>query len=130
MKVISVMVLPLLLAAHGLTLGGIDEGVAAYNRGDYDTALWEWRSLAEQGNERAQYNLGLMYEGGYGVLKNNVQAHMWYDIAGVEVAVSYRDYVAREMTSAQVAEAKKLARLWMGKHLGQAGRSRIHMATR
>jgi TPR repeat protein len=166
MKVISVMVLPLLLAAHGLTLGGIDEGVAAYNRGDYDTALWEWRSLAEQGdagaqlnlgymydngygvpqdykeaikwyrraaeqgNERAQYNLGLMYEGGYGVLKNNVQAHMWYDIAGVEVAVSYRDYVAREMTSAQVAEAKKLARLWMGKHLGQAGKSRIHMATR
>jgi TPR repeat protein len=166
MKIFRIMVLSLLLAMHGLATGGINEGDAAYKQGDYDAALREWRPLAEQGddraqlnlgfmydngygvpqdykeaikwyrraaeqgNDRAQYNLGLMYEGGYGVLKNNLQAHMWYDIAGVEVAVSYRDYVAREMTSAQVAEAKKLARLWMGKHLGQAGKSRIHMATR
>ncbi len=41
----------------GVTLGltapawaGFDEGWAAYNRGDYATALREWRPLAEQGD--------------------------------------------------------------------------------
>ena len=56
------MILALLLVAHGLTLGGIVEGIAAYNRGDFSAALREWRPLAEQGNARAQYNLRLMYE--------------------------------------------------------------------
>ena len=160
------MVLPLLLAANGMTLGGVDEAAEAYKQGDYGTAVREWRPLAEQGNSgaqlnlgymydngygvsqnyneaikwyrkaaeqgnhRAQYNLGLMYEGGYGVPQDNLQAHMWYDIAGVAVAVSYRDYVAREMTSAQVAEARRLASEWMGKHLGQVGEAKTQMATR
>ena len=41
----------------GFTLGltapawaGFDEGLAAYQRGDYATALREWRPLAEQGD--------------------------------------------------------------------------------
>ncbi len=52
----------------GVTLGltapawaGWNEGVAAYNRGDYATALREWRPLAEQGNADAQFFLGVMY---------------------------------------------------------------------
>ncbi len=166
MKITGIIVLPLLLAAHGLVHGGIEEGVTAYNQGDYGTALREWRPLAEQGNagaqlnvgymydngygvpqdykqaikwyrraaeqgnKRAQYNLGLMYDIGYGVPKNKVQAHMWYDIAGVAVATRYRDYVAREMTPAQIAEAERLASEWMGVHLGQVGEERTHMATR
>jgi TPR repeat protein len=146
------MVLPLLLAVHGLAAGGIERGGAAYNQGDYGAALSEWRPLAEQGDagaqlnlgfmydngygvpqdyteaikwyrraaeqgsDRAQYNLGLMYDVGYGVPQDFVRAHMWYDIAGVEVAINYRDYVAREMSPAQIAEAQKLARDWKGKH--------------
>ncbi len=58
----------------GFTLGltaparaGFDEGEAAYQRGDYATALREWRPLAEQGNARAQYGLGLMCRKGGGV---------------------------------------------------------------
>ena len=46
---------------------GFDEGVAAYDRGDYATALEEWRPIAEQGNADAQYNLGNMYYNGRGV---------------------------------------------------------------
>jgi len=42
-------------------------GVAAYKRGDYATALREWRPLAKQGNADAQYNLGNMYSEGKGV---------------------------------------------------------------
>ena len=66
----------------------------------------------------------------YGVPQDYVRAHMWYDIAGVAVAVSYRDYVAREMASAQVAEAQRLASEWTGSYLGQAGEVKTQMATR
>ncbi len=36
----------------------------AYNRGDYATALRIFRQLADQGDARAQYNLGYMYANG------------------------------------------------------------------
>lgn len=42
-------------------------GKDAYDRGDYTTALREWRPLAEQGNHSAQYFLGVCYANGYGV---------------------------------------------------------------
>jgi len=40
------------------------KGFQAYLKGDYQTALREWRPLAEQGHARAQYHLGLMYANG------------------------------------------------------------------
>ncbi len=42
-------------------------GCDAYERGDYDTALKEFRPLAEQGHTEAQWSLGVMYERGRGV---------------------------------------------------------------
>jgi len=57
---------------------GFDEGVTAYNKGDYKTALREWRPLAERGDAGAQYNLGLMYQEGDGVPQNYVEAVGWY----------------------------------------------------
>ena len=46
-----------LLAALAMPAwAGFDAGMAAYKRGDYATALSEWRPLAEQGHARAQYN--------------------------------------------------------------------------
>ncbi len=69
----------------GFTLGltapawaGFDEGVAAYNRGDYATALREWRPLAKQGNIVAQNNLGVMYDRGEGVPQDYAKALQWY----------------------------------------------------
>ncbi|MDA0221059.1 MAG: sel1 repeat family protein, partial [Proteobacteria bacterium] len=44
-----------------------NDGYDAYERGDYATALKEWRPLAEQGEAIAQNNLGLMYDNGTGV---------------------------------------------------------------
>ena len=39
----------------------------AYDKGDYETALKEWRPLAEQGNAKAQFNLRFMYRNGKGI---------------------------------------------------------------
>ncbi len=56
-KVTAFAVLLVVLAAPAWA--GWDEGVAAYERGDYATALREWRPFAEQGNASAQFNLGV-----------------------------------------------------------------------
>ena len=37
--------------------------------------------LAEQGNVKAQYNLGLMYDMGEGVLQDYKEAVRWYQLA-------------------------------------------------
>ena len=54
-------------------------GMDANNRGDYATALREWRPLAEQGHAVAQYSLGLLYANGQGVPKDDAQARQWYE---------------------------------------------------
>ncbi len=56
----------------------INVGVAAYKWGAYGIALREWRPLAEQGNAKAQYNLGLMYRNGHGVPQDDAEAMGWW----------------------------------------------------
>ncbi len=58
--------------------GDEDEGVAAYKRGDYATALHEFRRLAEQGDAKAQFMLGNMYRKGLGVPQDHARAARWY----------------------------------------------------
>ncbi len=57
---------------------GFDEGLAAYDRGDYAMALREWRPLAEQGHAEAQFKLGVMYFNGRGVTRDNAEAWKWW----------------------------------------------------
>ena len=59
-----------------------DEAVAAYNRGDYATAVRGFLVHAEQGNATAQYKLGVMYNYGWGVPENDAEAATWYRKAG------------------------------------------------
>ena len=58
-----------------------DEAVAAYNRGDYATAVRGFLVHAEQGDATAQYKLGVMYNYGRGVLKDEAEAVRWYRLA-------------------------------------------------
>ena len=54
------------------------EGLEAYNAGDNETALQQWRPLAEQGDANAQYALGIMYANGNGVVQDYAEAVDWY----------------------------------------------------
>ncbi len=97
---------------------GFQAGVDAYDRGDYETALKEFLPLAEQGLALAQLNLGLMHGQGQGVPKDYVLAHMWANLAaaqGNENAIKSRDILEKLMTTAQLAEAQRLAREWKAK---------------
>ncbi len=53
----------------------------AYLRGDYGKALTEIEFLANRGEARAQYDLGLMYDQGQGVPKDDARAIHWYGLA-------------------------------------------------
>jgi hypothetical protein len=55
-----------------------EDGLAAYKRGDYTTALCLWKPLAEQGDAQAQFNLGLRYDRGRGVPQDDAEAAKWY----------------------------------------------------
>ncbi|MEZ5865552.1 MAG: tetratricopeptide repeat protein [Geminicoccaceae bacterium] len=56
----------------------VDEGLAAYNRGDHVTAYRIWQPIAELGNARAQNNLGALYDQGHGVGLNDAEAVLWF----------------------------------------------------
>ena len=103
-------------AAVPAVAGPLEDGLEAYEKGDYATALRLWRPLAEQGNADAQSNLGTMYYKGQGLTQDYVQAHMWFSLSAAQDGdTNNRDIIAAKMTPAQIAEAQKLAREWKPK---------------
>ena len=100
------LILP--LTAHG----GFDEGIQAYESGDYAKALAEFKPLAEQGDPRAQTATGSLYHYGYGVEMNQLEAIKWYRMAadrGYSLAEQYLgmiyqrgDGVSRDLVAAHM----------------------------
>ena len=74
--VVALMLMPTVVAANDL-----DAGLAAYDARDYATAMQELRPLAEEGNAEAQYRLGYMYNRGWGIRSNGVEALRWWHLA-------------------------------------------------
>ncbi len=58
--------------------GQFEDGIAAYERGDYATAFRLMKPLAEKGDARAQHNLGVMYDYGRGFPQDTTKALKWY----------------------------------------------------
>ena len=74
----TMLALSVMLMASSVCQADFQEGVEAYNRGDYKTALKEWLIFAEQGYAEAQYNLGVMYANGQGAPEDDTEAAKWY----------------------------------------------------
>ena len=76
------LTLTIFLGNIGVSEGAdLQKGITAYESGDYATALREWKPLAEQGDADAQFNLGGMYDNGWGVPENDKTAVKWYTLA-------------------------------------------------
>ena len=56
-------------------------GKKAFEKGDWKTAFEQWKVLAEQGDARAQFHLGVMYGDGTGVNQDHQEAVKWYSFA-------------------------------------------------
>lgn len=79
-RVIAGVAVAVMLASAAMA-GPWEDGVDAYNRGDYATALRLWRPLAEQGDARAENNLGVLYEKRWGVTQDDGEVVRWYGLA-------------------------------------------------
>jgi len=127
------------------------KGLAAYDRGDYTQAFEEFRSLADQGNAKAQFNLGLkyykgegvardlakaadqgnakaqfnlglMYYKGRGVARDHVQAYMWFNIAAVG-GVDVASKALDSLEKKMIPEQISKAQALTGKWLADHGRA-------
>ena len=70
-----------LLSTGLAAAGALEDGLAAYERGEYGAAIMLLRPLAVQGNPDARYSMGRIYEYGRGVEQNSQLAVEWYELA-------------------------------------------------
>ncbi len=121
-----------LLLALALTTGAwvpvqaqtFEQSLAAAQRGDYRTAFTGFKKLAEQGNASAQYNLGLMYDQGQGVPKDEQQAVVWFRKAAEQGdAHAQHNLGVMYATGRGVSKDEKQAVVWYRKaaEKGDAG---------
>src|SRR5712691_401448 len=102
-----------ILGIAGAVAGPWEDGMAAYNRGDYVPAIRLFRPLAEQGNAKAQNVLGVMYRRGQGVARNSVHAFVWFSRAsarGDTKAKAGLREVSQTMTREELSQAQEMAR--------------------
>src|SRR5258706_7602169 len=83
-RYLAISLIVLVWGAAGVQAGPFDDGQAAYNKGDYATALKFWRPLGEQGNADAQISLGWMYETGQAGRVDDNEALQWFRRAAAQ----------------------------------------------
>jgi TPR repeat protein len=99
------------LGVSGAFAGPWEDGMVAYNRGDYVPALKLIRPLAQAGNAKAQNALGVMYHNGEGVARSSARAFMWFSLAakkGDASAKASLQEMSKDMTPAEMSQAREM----------------------
>lgn len=83
---------------------------------DAKEAVYWYIKAARQGHGPAQNNLGVAYGVGKGVLKDDIRAYMWYNLATYnyyndETGKDNRDKLAESMTPDQIDKAQDMSRI-------------------
>jgi TPR repeat protein len=94
MRYLAVITLLVLAACQTTVEQDWNAGMAAFKQGDYATALKHFRPLAEQGNARAQFNLGVWYRLGHGVAQDYAEALRWFRLAAEQGYVKAQNNLA------------------------------------
>ena len=105
-------VMAIIVAGTPAVLAGPwEDGMVAYNRGDYVPAMKLFRPLAHAGNVKAQNALGVMYRRGQGVARNSARAFMWFSLAArkgdTQAKASLQD-MSGQMTPAEMVQANEM----------------------
>jgi TPR repeat protein len=125
-EILGTLIIGLLLTSGGnLSAGPLEDGIAAYQRGDFATALRLFQPLAEQGDASAQSNLGVMYEQGRGVAQNYREAMRWFRLAAMQGDASAQSnlgvmYFKGQGIAQDFREAMKWYRLGAGQGNAEA----------
>ena len=89
-------------------------GASAYDAGNYGEAASIWRPLAEEGDPKAQFNLGLLHETGRGVAEDPAEAAVWYERAAHQgVTQAQLNLAALHQTGRGVAQDPAEALYWL-----------------
>ena len=94
------------------TAQDFDKGLAAYSAGDYQTALREWRPLAEQGDGQAQLYLGAMHLHGKGVLQDYAEGVRLYRLSAKQLVVAQFFLGVIYQDGEGVLQDNMLAHMW------------------
>ena len=109
--IIGALLAALVWDATGVLAGPWEDGMAAYNRGDYVPAVQVFRAMAKQGNTEAQHLLGQMYRRGQGVKRSSARAFMLFNRAsagGDARAKADLHEISRSMTAAELSRARAM----------------------
>lgn len=77
-KPIALLSTLLLLIAATPVHANYEQGIEQYMKGNYKKALKAFTQSAKQGDARAQFHIGNMYENGFGVKKSKSKSIQWY----------------------------------------------------
>ncbi|WP_297540239.1 hypothetical protein [Roseovarius sp.] len=77
-KLVLMVAIAISLGASPIFAQSFQDGAAAAQSGNYAEAVKIWKPLADQGDVRAQYNLGVMYDKGRGADQDYARARSWY----------------------------------------------------
>jgi len=92
------------------------DGQREYASGNYEAAVLEWTQVAEDGHERAQYNLAWMHANGKGTPQDFVVAIEWYKKSAEQGNVNAQYNLANLYLRGQgAAQDDKLAFSWFMK---------------
>ena len=108
-----------LVGTAGAHAGPWEDGMVAYNRGDYVPAIRLFRPLAEAGNPTAQNQIGVMYRKGEGVVRSPARAFMWFSLAakrGDTKAKAGLRGVSKTMTPGEISQARQMAQACEDSH--------------
>ena len=104
-----------MVAVNPVVAGDFEDGVAAVERGDFALALRIFQPLAKQGDAKGQNGLGRIYNNGWGVKRDYLEAARWYRMAAEQQYASAQMnlgllYAKGHGVSQNYAEAAKLFR--------------------
>jgi TPR repeat protein len=80
-SLLALLSVGLCLLVQPAASGEYEDGVASLRTTQYAVALRLWQPLAEQGDARAQNQLGFLYLKGFGVNQDYAEAAKWFRLA-------------------------------------------------
>jgi TPR repeat protein len=89
------MTLVVVLGCGAVLADDFDDGMDAANKKDYVTAVKKFRLSAMDGFAEAQWNLGVSYYEGYGVVKDYPEAARWFKLAAAQGKVNAQEVLGR-----------------------------------
>ena len=66
------------IIAASAVADNFETGYTAYQKGEFKVAAKEWLALAKEGHAKSQYNLGILFDQGKGVVQDRAEAVKWW----------------------------------------------------